>query len=93
MSLHLAPPITGAAAFERVMARRSVEAGHVDAMVSRVRHGDATRCAHSPRVTDLLAACALVLAVTGIVIMLALARPPRCQVCGVRAVSAEEYEV
>ena len=48
---------------------------------------------HPSRVADLLAACALVLAVTGIVIMLALAQPRRCQVCGVRAVSAEEYEV
>ena len=42
---------------------------------------------------DVVAASALVLAVAGIVIMLALARPPRCPACGVPAVSAEEYEL
>jgi hypothetical protein len=42
---------------------------------------------------DVLAACALALAVAGIVVMLALARPRRCSSCGVRAVSAEEYEL
>jgi endogenous inhibitor of DNA gyrase (YacG/DUF329 family) len=44
-------------------------------------------------VVDVVAAVALVLAVAGILIMLALARPPRCPDCGVPAVSAEEYEL
>ena len=42
---------------------------------------------------DVIAASALVLAVAGILVMLALARPLRCTACGVTAVSAEEYEV
>jgi endogenous inhibitor of DNA gyrase (YacG/DUF329 family) len=42
---------------------------------------------------DAIAAGALILAIAGIVIMFALARPPRCPTCGVAAVSAEEYEL
>ena len=36
---------------------------------------------------------ALLLSVAGIVLMLVLARPPRCPACGLTAVSAEEYEL
>ena len=42
---------------------------------------------------DAIAGGALILAVAGIVVLLALARPARCPDCGVRAVSAEEYEL
>jgi hypothetical protein len=42
---------------------------------------------------DAIAGAALVLAVAGIVVLLALARPARCPARGVRAVSAEEYEL
>ncbi len=42
---------------------------------------------------DVIAGGALVLAVVGVVILLALARPARCRDCGVRAVAAEEYEL
>ena len=42
---------------------------------------------------DMVAAAALVLAVIGIIVLLASARPPRCRSCGVAAVAAEEYEL
>src|SRR5262245_17428216 len=42
---------------------------------------------------DAIAGAALVLAVLGVLLLFALARPSRCPSCGVRAVAAEEYEL
>jgi hypothetical protein len=42
---------------------------------------------------DIVAAVGLVLAVFGIIALLASARPRRCRTCGVAAVAVEEYEL